>query len=110
MARAAISHGERINRDFVNRVCTEWSLLLRVQSTSYREILNAMFVEAQMWGESYHRFQVRVSENGHSLHKGDADREEGRGSHIPPTDSGDDEIGVSFSPAGPSSLIVFGCL
>lgn len=50
LARAAISRGEGFTRNFVDRVCTGHSSLLRTQAPSYLDRLNAFLTDAQARG------------------------------------------------------------
>lgn len=45
--QAAISWGERVMRDSVEHVCTEYSLLLLTRPLIYRDLLNAVVANAE---------------------------------------------------------------
>lgn len=104
VARADILRGERVFHDFVERVCTGYTTLLRAQVSSYRDRLNTVLGEAQVRGEYLGCFPVRAWEDGHSLHLGDEDRDKERVGRTSPRE-GDDPLddGVVVHPStGPS--------
>lgn len=44
LGRAVFSRGESVMGDLVNQLCTGYSLLLRLQSSGYRDRLNDVFL------------------------------------------------------------------
>lgn len=55
---------ERFIRDFADRACKGYSSLVRAQSTTYRDRLNAVLDDAPLRGEYLGVVHVRVSKNG----------------------------------------------
>lgn len=55
-----------------------YSTLARALSASFRHRFNAVLADARQRDEYPGGFHVRVSENDHSLHVGDADSDEKR--------------------------------
>lgn len=52
-ARAAISRGERLMRDSIERVFTRYFSLKRTQASGYRDLINAVLADAQaLWSAS----------------------------------------------------------
>lgn len=73
-----------------------------MQTASYRDCLIGAHEDAERRGKYFGRFRVRVSENSHSLHVGDADsNEEGEG-RTQPSGAGSDIVDVVPPPTGPS--------
>lgn len=70
-ALAAIAGKEGVIRGFNDWVCKGSSLVVRAQSTSYCDRLNAVHADVQLKEKYLGGFCVRVSENGQSLYISD---------------------------------------
>lgn len=102
MARAAIARGERVIRDFADRVCKRCSSLVSAQSTTHRDRLNAVLTDGQPKDAYLGGFHVKVLENGHALHIVNADSKEERGGRTPPLGADGDDSEVVPPAAEPS--------
>lgn len=83
-------------RDFVERVCTGYSALMRTHATSCRSRLNAVLADVQLRGEYVRGYFILVGEDGYSLHIAEAtngeERAIERGDRLSPQNDGDDDI------------------
>lgn len=58
--RAAIARGVRAIQHFLEKTCKEYMSLVRTQSTSYHDCLNAVHAAAQLRGAFLRKFRERV--------------------------------------------------
>lgn len=63
-------------RDFVERVYTRYSSLLRTQKSRYRDRPSAILGDGQAPGENLDGYRVRLGEGGEALHVVEADSDE----------------------------------
>lgn len=93
-APTTIARGERVIQNFADSVCKGCSLLVCAHATSHRDDLNVVLTDAQQASEYLGEFRVSVSENGHSLHVGNANNDEERGDRAQPSGADSDDVEV----------------
>lgn len=85
-----ISCGEGVITDFAGIVCTRYSSLVRAQSSTNQDGVNAVLTEAQMQKKQLARSRWKVSENDQLLHISGTDSEKKRVGSIPRHSTGGD--------------------
>lgn len=72
VARAAISSGQGIMRDFAERGCTEYTSLMRLQGLGYRDRLKGLLSSVQLRGDCSGDYGIYEGCDGPWTHFGNA--------------------------------------
>lgn len=99
-ARATTNREESVIHDYVQRVRTGYRSLICAETTSYRDLLNAMLTDAQTRGDYIDGFRVRVSENGNLFHIGDTNSDEEQEGRIPTLGANCEDLELFISQPG----------
>lgn len=89
---AAGRRREDVLRDFLMRVCTDYSALMCAHATSYRNGLNAVKADAQLKGKYVGGYRICVDEDIYLLRIDEATGDKERGDCSSPQNDGDDDI------------------
>lgn len=97
-------YGERVLRDFFERVCTEYSSLLHTQAPNYRDRLNVVLTDAQTRGDYLGGCCVPLGESRQILHVSDANCDDERGGSTPSSPHDGDMVDVPPPPESTNLL------
>lgn len=89
VAWAAIGREDTVIHDFVKRLYTGYTSLMRAQPSRYRDWLNTVLIDAWARWEYLGGFPVRLEEDGRSHHHGNKDNDEEREGRTPPPEGGE---------------------
>lgn len=75
-AQAAISRCERLMRDLAQHVYTGYTSVICAQASRYWDRVSVVLGDAQSRGEYLGIYRIRMGEDSHDLHVGEADSDE----------------------------------
>lgn len=99
-ARPTISRRKKVTNDIADRSCHSYSSLIRAHASPYCDWLNAVVGGAQACREYPGSFCVGLGEEIYSLHRGDKNSDEERGSCTSPPEGAElGDIVLALPPA-----------